>query len=70
MVPGLGSGPGSVIGMGRRGGSEVRTSALSVDDRVDTGRKCGSGLITMWEGMPPCDAKVGEPSDAGRGTNV
>ena len=66
----VGAGPGSVIGMGSRGVSDVRTGVLSIGERVDTGRKCGSGLITMWDGMPPCDAIVGGASDVGRETKV
>ena len=23
--------------------------------RIDKGRRCGSGLRTMWVGIPPCD---------------
>ena len=70
VVPEIGSGPGSVIGMGSRGDPVVRIGALSGGERVDAGRRCGSGLITMWEGMPPCDAMVGGPSDVGRDTKV
>ena len=48
----------------------VRMGALFGGELVDAGRRCGSGLITIWEGMPPCDTKVGGPSDVGRGTKV
>ena len=48
----------------------MRIGALSGGEQVEAGRKCGSGLTTMWEGMPPCDAKVGGPSDVGKDTKV
>ena len=48
----------------------VRIDALSGGEHVDTGRKFGSGLITIWEGIPPCDAMVGGPPDVGKDTKV
>jgi len=48
----------------------VRMGALTGGELVDAGRRYGSGFNTMWEGMPPCDTKVGGPSDVGLGTKV
>ena len=48
----------------------MRMGALSGGGRVEAGRRCGSGLITIWEGMPPCDTIVGGASDVGRKTKV
>jgi len=70
VVPEIGAGPGSGMEIGSRGGPVVRLGALSGGELVDAGRRCGSGLITIWEGMPPCDAMVGGASDVGRDTKV
>ena len=48
----------------------LRMDALTGGELVDAGRRYGSGFNTMWEGMPPCDTKVGGPSDVGLGTKV
>ena len=44
--------------------------ALTGGELVAAGRRYGSGFTTMWEGIPPCDTRVGGPSDVGRGTKV
>ena len=68
--PGVGVGPGSVIRLAGRDVPVVRMDVLIGGELVDAGRRNGSGFNTMWEGMPPCDTKVGGPSDVGRGTKV
>ena len=68
--PGIGFGPGSVMRLAGRDVTVLRMDALTGDELVDAGRRYGSGFKTMWEGMPPCDTKVGGPSDVGRGTKV
>lgn len=67
---GVGVGPGSVIRLAVRDVPVVRIDVLIGGELVDAGRRNGSGFKTMWEGMPPCDTKVGGPSDVGRGTKV
>ena len=68
--PGIGFGPGSVMRLAGRDVTVLRMEALTGGELVDAGRRYGSGFNTMWEGMPPCDTKVGGPSDVGRGTKV
>ena len=70
VVPRGGSGPGSVMGIGRWGDPVVSMGALSGGGRACIGRRFGSGLITVWDGMPPCDTKVGGGPDVGKGTKV
>ena len=68
--PGIGFGPGSVMRLAGRDIPVLRTDVLTGGELVDAGRRYGSGFNTMWEGMPPCETKVGVPSDVGRGTKV
>ena len=70
VVPGVGSGPGSDMEIGRRGDPVVSMGSLSGGGRAGIGRRFGSGLITMWDGMPPCDTMVGGGPDVGKGTKV
>ena len=70
FAPAIGSGPGSAIGIERRGGPVVRMGALSGGGRIEAGRKFGSGSTTIWEGMLPCVTIVGEGSDDGKETKV
>ena len=70
VVPGLGSGPGSDMRIGRRGDPVVGMGSLSGGGRADAGRRFGSGLITIWDGIPPCDTMVGGGPDGGKGTKV
>jgi len=58
------------MGIGRWGDPVVSMGALSGGGRACIGRRFGSGLITMWDGMPPCDTKVGGGPDVGKGTKV
>ena len=67
---GVGVGPGSVMRLACREGLVANMEALTDGEFVAAGRRYGSGFNTMWEGMPPCDTKVGGPSDVGRGTKV
>ena len=70
MVPGVGSGPGSDMEIGRWGDPVVSMGSLFGGGRAGIGRRFGSGLITMWDGMPPCDTMVGGGPDVGKGTKV
>jgi len=54
--------------IGRQGDPVVSMGSLSGGGRAGIGRRFGSGLITMWDGMPPCDTMVGGGPDVGKGT--